>query len=130
MMLGSLRSLLALVLQARSAGQQLVAQLLSLLLGQEGQLEVGAPRTGDLDVEPRQPEHPGQQRLHHVDRLDAVELGPPVLAEQHPALDLQALAGQPEPGHPPGQGGHPRSDQQDQQGQPPTGQPGPAAQLG
>ena len=62
-------------------------------LGQleEGQLHGRLPAVGHLKLQLGQPKGPRHERLHHVDGLDPVNPGAPLLAEDHPGIDVHVL---------------------------------------
>ena len=65
------------VVQARGPGEQLGPQLLRGRLGQVGQRRLRRRPAGDLEPHLGQPERAGDQRAHHVDRLQPVQPDPP-----------------------------------------------------
>ena len=76
---------------------------------------------------PHQPRH---ERLDHVHRLQAVQPGLPLRAEQHPAVQVHGLVGHREPHAPPRDRGIPPADQRDEQHDPQRDQPHPDRRAG
>ena len=62
-----------------------------------------AASAGDLEFELGEPEQAGDQRLDHVDGLQPIEAHLALLPEQHAAVQVQDIAGDPVAGGPPRQ---------------------------
>ena len=91
------------VRQAGGRREQVVAQLAGLRVGQVRQLDARPGAAGHVELEPGQPEDPGDQGLDDVHGLQAVEPGSALTAHDDPVPQLERLGGDAVAGQAPGQ---------------------------
>ena len=72
---------------AGGAGQDGGPELPGLVHAEVCEPHRGLAGVGDLELELGEPEDPGEQRLHDVDRLDPVQPGLPLLFEEESGVD-------------------------------------------